>query len=320
MWFQERMGFTEENPEQVRSLLILDGNTIRSRVNGTVVGCGRLDIPSLAELRQQTPVSSGQPSAVSEVVGDVGALHRDPQNADAVFQAASQFNLLEMVSPNVTPEEGVGCYSYDKTQGPACAVACGGGTIYRNYYVPLGDQIGQTADRQINCLAGFEAAFGKGLWEMQNGYALATETGLRTINTQLAAADESERNRLRGLLRLGVHHDVAVLDTDHTVTQVYGSALPVAYGRPPAPLWEPFARLVLEASYEATLRAARQRGTERVFLTLLGGGVFGNAPNWIEDAIVRAVDQVAGLDVRIVSYGRSNPIAQAVVRRCASRP
>ncbi|MCK5683507.1 hypothetical protein KAJ27_05280 [bacterium] len=51
-----------------------------------------------------------------------------------MFQVASQFNLLEMVSPGVTPEEGVGRYEHDHTQGPACAIACGVGTIYRNYF------------------------------------------------------------------------------------------------------------------------------------------------------------------------------------------
>jgi ADP-ribosyl-[dinitrogen reductase] hydrolase len=78
--------------------------------------------------------------------------------------------------------------------------------------------------------------------------------------------------------------------------------------------------LVLEASYEATLRVARIWQAEPVFLTLLGGGVFGNAPEWIEDAIVRAVERVPGVDVRIVSYGQSSASARAVVRRCSQRP
>ena len=32
-----------------------------------------------------------------------------------MFQAASQFNLLEMVNPNVTPELGVASYELDVT-------------------------------------------------------------------------------------------------------------------------------------------------------------------------------------------------------------
>jgi len=37
----------------------------------------------------------------------------------APFQVASQFNLLEMTGPSVTPEHGVARYAHDPTQGPA---------------------------------------------------------------------------------------------------------------------------------------------------------------------------------------------------------
>jgi hypothetical protein len=57
----------------------------------------------------------------------------------------------------------------------------------------------------------------------------------------------------------------------------------------PSPDWEPFARLILQASYEATLLAAvlnARRGVSNVvFLTRLGDGAFGNDPVWIEEAI-----------------------------------
>jgi hypothetical protein len=52
-------------------------------------------------------------------------MHRSPENAGATFQVASQFNLLEMVSPDVMPEDGVTRYEYDRTRGPACAIAAG---------------------------------------------------------------------------------------------------------------------------------------------------------------------------------------------------
>lgn len=321
MWFERLMGFVEESPEQVRANIDLQGEVLVSRVNGRRVRCGRLTTPSLAELRGAIGAErAGAPARVREVVGDVRALHDDPQNAGALFQAASQFNLLEMTGPSVTPERGVGIYEHDRTQGPACAIACGGGTIYRNYFAPVGDQLGQTAERQIDCLADLGAALGQpGLWEMRNGYALASEAGLGRVNAQLAAASEAERDALRGLLRVGVQHDVEVIGTGHAVTQVYGSALPVAYGRPPAHLWEPLARLVLEASYEATLLAARRDDIGVVYLTLLGGGVFGNADAWIADAIVRALASADGLDVRVVSYGGPKPVVARIVRDHAAQ-
>jgi hypothetical protein len=60
---------------------------------------------------------------VTVVTGDVRQMHRSPENAAALFQVASQFNLLEMVSPATTPEHGVTRYQFDRTQGPACAIA-----------------------------------------------------------------------------------------------------------------------------------------------------------------------------------------------------
>ena len=95
------------------------------------------------------------------------------------------------------------------------------------------------------------------------------------------------------------------------MSQVFCSALPVSYSRIPPQRWEPFARLVLEGAYEATLWAAalnvQRAATNVVFLTQVGGGAFGNEMPWIRDAIVRALLRVkrAGinLDVRLVSYG-----------------
>jgi hypothetical protein len=325
-WFETLTGFSETSPQQVRENIILDGETLTSRANGRVMVCGRLETPSLAELREWVHALEPRAGKLSlrEVVADVQALHTDEANAGALFQVASQFNLLEMVSPHVTPEAGIGGYEYDHTQGPACAIAAGAGTLYRNYFAPVDGQIGQTADRQIDCLADLGAALGNAgnrLWIMQNGYALASRDGLTEIADRLRAAGESELDELRQQLRIGVQWNTQVTlhDCTHTVTQAYCSALPVAYSRQPAALWEPFARLVLEAAYEATILAAilnaRATSNNRCYLTLLGGGAFGNADEWIIDAIGRALASYAwaGLDVAIVSYGASQAMVRGLV-------
>lgn len=69
---------------------------------------------------------------------------------------------------------------------------------------------------------------------------------------------------------------------------------------------------MLEAAYEATLLVAAERarqhggthGSRRVYLTMLGGGVFGNRMEWICGAILRALCRCRhlDLDVRIVEY------------------
>jgi hypothetical protein len=89
-------------------------------------------------------------------------MHQSPENAGTLFQVASQFNLLEMVSPDVTPEHGVTRYQSDHTQGPACAIAAGAATIYRNYFAPIEGSQGQTATRQLDGLADLGAALSSG--------------------------------------------------------------------------------------------------------------------------------------------------------------
>jgi len=326
-WFERLTGFREDGYEATRARLAVEGGHLVSAVNGLRYGIGQFDTPTLGTLRATAPAGlprRGTRTRVSCLTGDARALHRDPELAGATFQVASQFNALEMVGPNVTPEHGVTRYMHDPTQGPACAIAAGAATIWRNYFAPVDGELGQTATRQIDTLAGLGAALSgrlerpvRSLWEMRNGYALATPDGLRDIGRALAEASEELRDQLRAELAVAWHRDVDVTDVPGEarprVSQVFCSALPVAYTRLPPSAWEPFARLVLEAAYEATLRiaaaTAADGGSAVVLLTRLGGGAFGNADSWIEDAINRAlrVVEFEGLDVRLVSFGADHP-------------
>jgi hypothetical protein len=328
MWFEKLTGFPEESIEQVHKNITVDGETLKSQVNGKAMVYGRLEIPSLAELREHVQGSNYKTGKISlrENVANVQDLHVDPINTGALFQVASQFNLLEMVSPGVTPEMGVGIYDFDPTQGPACAIAAGAGTIYRNYFAPVNGQVGQSANNQIDCLADLGVALGNTknrLWEMKNGYALASHDGLVKIFKQLESASDSELDELRKLLRIGIQWQTQVTlnQSKHLVSQAYCSALPVAYSEHSASLWQRFARLVLEASYEATICAAilnsTTNGNNKLFLTLLGGGAFGNETQWIIGSIQRALDlyKHMALDVSIVSYSSSNQHIQKLADR-----
>jgi hypothetical protein len=326
-WFEHLVGFSETDYAITKSRLVVDGDTLTSTVNSKSYGIGQLSLPTLAELRAKVEVPQGLRSTVTPVVGDVRRLHADPELRGALFQVASQFNLLEMTDPSVTPEDGVTRYAYDHTQGPACAIAAGAATIYRNYAAAVGDQTGQTSTCQLDALAYMGAALSDSLrvpaselWTMHNGYAACTSEGLHAITKLLDGATPEQRDALRGALAVGVHRNVEVTDVeskDQFVTQAYCSALPVAYYRFHGG-WEAFARLVLEGAYEATLLAATEQaltgGSRTVLLTRLGGGAFGNDDAWIDDAMMRALRVVehADLDIRIVSYGSLNPSVRAI--------
>ncbi|MEZ5371585.1 MAG: hypothetical protein R2704_02345 [Microthrixaceae bacterium] len=328
MWFEELVGFNETSADEVRRRLRVDGEVMTSTANGRSMRCGTLTMPSLAELRELTPDPAPGSDALTmrQIVGDAGALHRDPNHAGALFQAASQFNLLEMVSPNVTPEAGVAGYEHDPTQGPACAVACGAGTILRNYFVEVNGQVGQTADHQLDCLADVADHLyphGGPAWTMTNGYAMFSAKELQRLDGRLAEMSEHDLDQVRARLRIGVHRNVEVTTASggQTVTQAYCSALPVAYNRRVDQAgFRRFARLALRRPTKQPFAAAlnaRRTGNRTVFLTMLGGGVFGNDQAWIIDAIDRACALLGDLplDVAIVAYRSPSPEVTELIER-----
>jgi len=85
--------------------------------------------------------------------------------------------------------------------------------------------------------------------------------------------------------------------------QVLGRFIETIVGFVPE-IWKPFASLILEASYEATICAGILNRDNRVYLSLVGGGVFGNDLEWICSAIQRAILKYIDydLDVKIVNY------------------
>lgn len=153
------------------------------------------------------------------------------------------------------------------------------------------------------------------LWKMQNGYALVNHNGLLAINKKIAQLTEVERENLKEKLKTGIQWNTEVTksDTKHKVSQIYCSALPVAYSYIESFYWESFARVILEATYESALYAGvlnmKNNKSNKVFLTLVGGGAFGNEEYWILESMQQAIRKLKNvpLDIRIVSYGSSNP-------------
>ena len=329
-WFENLFGFRETSVETVKENIEVKGSHLYSKVNGKSYCVGELSTPSLSDLREAAAKSLKQQQGklkVQNIVGDVRDLHCDPANAKALFQVASQFNLLEMVNPNVSPEDGVTRYAMDRTQGPVCAIAAGAATVYRNYFAKVNGEIGQTSDNQIDCLSGVGALLGnsnESLWSMNNGYALCSPNGLSKINKQLESMNSVDKDQVRESLNIGLHTEIEVTDQNapkgQLISQAFCSALPVAYSNSPACHWDRFANLILESAYEATLCAAiinaNRCGSNKLFLTQLGGGAFGNESSWIYNAMTRAfsIYKDYDLDIKIVSYGSVDEDLERIVK------
>jgi len=344
--------------------------------------------PMCSSTTQQTTIT------VRNMIGEARSMHLEPfagilgktseysseedfpPENHYVFQAASQFNLLEFPSPNTTPEAGIGGYIYDRTQGPACAIACAAGTAYRNYLVPMMkddgsrnesstnptiQRRGQTKNWQLNGLQLVEdylktsTNLQKVPWTVKNGYMEGKKRSMVELNA-LLESDPQLHDELLSRLQIGIQEDVTVTDCPTTtasttatadaavkpageeesflVTQTYNSAISIGYSRLPNELWTPMAKIVLEATYEATLLVAILKAiqfaylqqeqdnnnnnpkTVTVLLTKVGGGVFRNDDSWICQAMKRGIDQVEklvtkpygiGLDIRIVHFGGIQP-------------
>ena len=302
---------------------------------------GHFGTPTLSEIRefaQTFPKSQTQSTLVSKVLGDVFNHHTNPEFNGALFQVASQFNCLEFPSPEVTPEHGITDYVYDRTQGPACTVPTGPATFYRNYLAPVaenkidesmvlspGAKLGQSADNQIDNLAdviamiaSYAPHISSPLVDVKNGYAFSTVEKLNLVNEILGSLRDSQLDELADRLRIGLQFKIgAYLNANRKpvspselqlVSHAFCSVISIAYSGISTHHWEKLAKVVLRASYEATFWAAvinkNNGGSNKLVLTLVGGGVFGNKRSWIMDAIRCAHDKTKeyGLDVIIGYY------------------
>lgn len=313
-WFEKLTGFKESDYASTKSLLQVKNGYLHSKVNGKSYAVGSFGMPSLREIRHAASKVPTGVARVSVVQGDVREMHSMPEYSNALFQVASQFNMLEMTGPGITPERGVTRYQDDCTQGPACAISAGAATIYRNYFARVHGQTGQTAKRQLNGIAELGRRLASELerpmpylWDVRNDYVLGNQPGMSEVAEYLEGADEPTVDSLRCLIRVGTHFDVEVTDVSERrqfVSQVFCSAIPIAYSSTSKESQAALSKLVLEAAYEATLLAAAVAGKRTVLLTLLGGGAFGNDYDWVYSAIRRAIVAAAcfDLDIRIVSY------------------
>lgn len=312
-WFEETFGFREKNYKHTRKQFQLeeDDTILHSLANGRKFQLGKFEIPSVEELNLRLSEltlseTSGQYSdrenslEFEHWIGGVKGLLHDPQNAGAVFQAESHFNLLEGINSQVKPDSGITDYVDDRSQGPTCAVACSAGTIYRNYLLNKYGQGGKRG-KQIDCIAEAGEILGNEkdkFWKMQNGYVSPSENdSMFRLKRTMYGGFLMSREAMNKV-RVGVHWDTEVVERlerpeqpHHCVTQVYCAALQIGFcTKNKMRDFEPFAKLILDAAYQATFAVAAIKALEsneriNLYLTKVGGGCFGNRSRWIVDAI-----------------------------------
>ncbi|MFM8678456.1 MAG: hypothetical protein ACKOGH_02390 [Alphaproteobacteria bacterium] len=89
-WFETLVGFRERGWKETRALLEMRGERLVSRANGASHGAGRLEMPTLGELRARLAATTAPRGATRVAIlrGDARALHREAGNTAALSAAA----------------------------------------------------------------------------------------------------------------------------------------------------------------------------------------------------------------------------------------
>ncbi|HBL98140.1 TPA: hypothetical protein DDZ86_00685 [Candidatus Dependentiae bacterium] len=299
---------------------------IKNTQTGKEFRAGTFEVLSLNSLRQVTQsidnlptgtgtlnfiISQGTPQTANDLV-DIATQLADPNNAGDLFVGASNFNCLEGIDGNYSP---VSSYPSDPTQGPR--MSNNAGAIVRDHLLAfINGHIGQVADKKwVRSTSGnsYEIALFKDKnIKMKNGYLVFNQDKAKGILTRL--------QNLENDFFIGYHKGVEIAfgkDHNHTpgslngtydilnrpeqiVDQAYVAALNLNWNyTPECNESTEIAKLILQYSYEAVLRACAAQGKTRIHLPLVGCGVFGNQPEWIIEILKNLADFIKKSDMTV---------------------
>ena len=254
---------------------------------------------------------------------DVSTLQCSPDNKGCMFQAASNFNGVECISEGATPDQPnfASDYVYDRTQGPAASISAGPAALARVHAAfydskASPEKWGQTAKHQVEMLGDVAAHF-----TVKNGYVCNKSETLK------ADTSKEELQALEDKVKVLVHANVDAvygrysssadrIDPPVNICQVFCAAMNLQQGM------SGFrngsfadaatkARLLLRAAYRGTYYAAEMYRCPKIYLTLIGGGVFGNNQQDIEQAILDTHTEFCSFnkfvrEVHVIYFSGSN--------------
>jgi len=254
---------------------------------------------------------------------DISVLQTAMENRGSMFQVASNFNGVECISEGSSPDTPnfTTSYFYDHTQGPAASISAGAAAVARvhgAFYNKDADPStwGQTATHQIEMLGDVKEYF-----NVVNGYVCNNES------TTLLPKDPKDLIAIEDSVKVLVHANVDAMygkyDYEHIdrcksqmICQTFCAALNMAQGMsgwrnknlPDTPAK---AQLLLRAAYRGTFYAAEMYKCKKIYLTLIGGGVFGNNQEDIVKAILNAYAEISKInkfieEIHVVFYRPPN--------------
>jgi hypothetical protein len=320
-WFWELFGFRESVSSVQANFTVEEFEThatLTSKVNNRSFNAGLFSLRNTASFPGLRETPSAVPgslhiirggTAATRALTEVLASQSLPEFDGATFQAASNFNCLEFVGPDQCAGDGVTNYIYDYTQGPYCALATGAALVYRNYFIRQAGGIVGQLEKEVELLARTPIAP-----HVEHGYPLLGGPTLAA----LAAADWSDLSQFD----VGLHENcevttgadlaVSAVPTGRIVHHVYAAAFNYNGTVEGNEVSRRIGAQMLAAEYQATVLAAWEMsrkypgraGSNRLLLTALGGGVFGNPRKMIIEAVASAKEIIreSGLQVYFVCF------------------
>lgn len=251
---------------------------------------------------------------------NISSILNDKDNAGHMFQAASQFDGLECTDEDTPSKKSdfLNRYLSDPTQGPMVSLAAGAAAIARRdhpYTTPNPSQI--VNSQGVNYLSELGDIF-----KVRNGYIVN--------NTSSTSMPEGDLEPLLNRVKVMFNQDATVYfnarlydritveltelseEERLNVHQVFTAAMNVkqppngANNRANDSEKGISAKLsfLLEAAYTSAYLSAHVCRAPVLWLTLVGGGVFGNPFNLIVAAIRKVHAKYGGgLEVRLCDYG-----------------
>ena len=317
-----------------------EGNIVYDKVNGKKWNSGIFQVLNFDQIPKHPKRGGGKlhiirgngSKAANFYLVDVLSSQGHPSNDGATYLAASNFNALEFVSSGQTAANGISGYPYDRTQGPYCAIACGPSILYRNYFVsvPGSRSIGQFS-KEINLLEDTPI-------KVVHGYAKISKSDSKDLQksgfdfTNLSKYKVASHKNCQVTMTQKDGQFVAVEPENGKQPQIAHHVYAAAFNLNGDVCVDNFTIKITEsliyAQYRNTILCAwdnsiqypGREGSNKLYLTILGGGVFGNPIELICEQIVKCKDLIvdSGLDVYVVCfnnwvYSKVYPILKGVI-------
>jgi len=291
------------------------GLNLTNVVTKQATQCGKLKVVPVLELVKSLANKNSESRVMFEIITredndpqsvqyvDVAfyqALER--KNERVLFQVASNFNGIEAICDDLSPDmpSFTEQYIYDRTQGPIASISAGGAAIARVHAAfyedsQSSDKWCQTSDHQINILKDLSEHF-----PTQNGYVILSGKEPPLPKTQ------EGQHELFNKIHVCYHENIQVTTGHHTpqalelvniskpiIDQVFCAAINIHQGQSgkfnkAVPDVEERCKFILNSIYASTYISAIAHNRTHLFLTLIGGGAFGNQRKWIYSSILES--------------------------------